>query len=285
MTARLRRRSARVVENRFVLNRGAVAIARIAPVWGSMTTAVADFADQRRTVVGKNLLGVRLDLTVDREPHVLARGLLLRLDDVESAAERILDDRLTARLARECPLERPLQPFETLVVEAGEAEDLGRDRSLRVEAELLRIEPETGVAELLELLGLARIRLPLDVHEASRAVGQRRIENRRIGPEDLSDGQREVARIVDLPRIRVDRRRPASDREGLAVAVDYRPAAGRHDDRLAMLAKCHRRVLRPLDHLEPDGAAERGREKDQECGREEADPAVRRGELHFPSRR
>ena len=135
--------------------------------------------------LGKNLLGVGLDLTVDREPHVLARGLLLRLDDVESAAERILDDRLTARLARECPLERPLQPFETLVVEAGKAEDLGRDRSLRVEAELLRIEPETGVAELLELLGLARIRLPLDVHEASRAVGQRRIENRRIGPEDL----------------------------------------------------------------------------------------------------
>jgi hypothetical protein len=50
VTARLRRRSARVVGNRFALNRGAVAMARISPVSGSITTAVADLADQRRTV-------------------------------------------------------------------------------------------------------------------------------------------------------------------------------------------------------------------------------------------
>ena len=50
VTALLRRLSARVVGKRFALNRGAVAIARIAPVCGSITMAVADFADQRRTV-------------------------------------------------------------------------------------------------------------------------------------------------------------------------------------------------------------------------------------------
>ena len=50
VTARFRRRSARVFGKRLALKRGAVAIARISPVRGSMTTAVAERALQRRTV-------------------------------------------------------------------------------------------------------------------------------------------------------------------------------------------------------------------------------------------
>ena len=50
VTARLRRRSARVVGKRLALKRGAVAIARTEPVYGSITTAVAALAPHRRTV-------------------------------------------------------------------------------------------------------------------------------------------------------------------------------------------------------------------------------------------
>ncbi len=49
MTARLRRSSAGAVEKSFASNVGAFAIARIAPVRGSITIAVAPFAFQRLT--------------------------------------------------------------------------------------------------------------------------------------------------------------------------------------------------------------------------------------------
>ena len=126
--------------------------------------------------LGENLLGVPLNLPVEREANVVTGRLGLRLDDIEGAAERILHDRLATRLACKSALERSLEALQPLVVEARVAEDLRRDGALRVVAKLLRVEPEPGVAELLELLGLARIGLPRDVDEPARAVGQRRIQ-------------------------------------------------------------------------------------------------------------
>ena len=207
----------------------------------------------------------------------------LRLDDIEGAAERILHDRLATRLACKSALERSLEPLQPLVVEARVAEDLRRDGALRVVAKLLRVEPETGVAELLELLGLARIRLPRDVDEAVRAVGQRRIQLGGVRAQEPARREREVACVVDLARVRVDRRREPADRERLAVAVDDRAACRRHDHGLAVLADRHGRVLGPLHHLEPDRPCERGGEKDEEGRGEEADPPIRRAGLHRPS--
>ena len=137
-----------------------------------MTTAVADLADQRRTVSARTSSAFAWIWRSIVSRTLLARRLGLGLDDVERAAERVLHDRLASGLAGERPFERPLEPFEALVVEARVAEDLRGDRPLRVVAELLRIEPEPGEAELLEVLGLARIGLPRDVDEAARAVGR-----------------------------------------------------------------------------------------------------------------
>jgi hypothetical protein len=120
--------------------------------------------------VREDLLRVRLDLTVDREPDVLARRLGLRLDHVERSAERILDDGLASGRPGERLLQRALQALEADVVESGIPEDLRGDRALRIETKLLRIEAEAGVLELLQLLGLSRIRLALEVHEPTGAV-------------------------------------------------------------------------------------------------------------------
>ena len=60
----------------------------------------------------------------------------------------------------------------------------------------------------------------------------------------LACSERQVARAVDLPGVRVHRRREPADRERLAVPVDDRAARGRNDDGLAMLPKRHRGVLR-----------------------------------------
>ena len=71
VTARLRRRSARVVGKRLALKRGAVAIARTSPVCGSITTADRRAGSPAAHRLLKHLLRVRLDLAVDREPDAL----------------------------------------------------------------------------------------------------------------------------------------------------------------------------------------------------------------------
>ncbi len=76
--------------------------------------------------VGEHVLGVRLDLVVDREPDVLARRLRPHAHDVERTPLGVLDDRLAPRPPREHLVERPLEPFQPLVVHACIAEHDGR---------------------------------------------------------------------------------------------------------------------------------------------------------------
>ena len=72
----------------------------------------------------QHVLGVRLDPVVEGEEDVVARPLGLDLDDVDRAADRVADDRLAARPADELAVEALLEPVETVVVDAREAEHL-----------------------------------------------------------------------------------------------------------------------------------------------------------------
>ena len=90
----------------------------------------------------EDLLGVRLDLVVDRQVTLRPGRSALRGDDVDRPAERVLDDRLEAGPAGERLVERALEPVEAVVVGAREAEHVRGDGSLRVGAQLLRVEAE-----------------------------------------------------------------------------------------------------------------------------------------------
>src|SRR5205814_4596877 len=100
---------------------------------------------------------------------------------VEHVAERVAHERLVAGSSRERLVERELEAGKSVVVDTRVAEDLRRDRVLRVEATLLGIETQTGDVPRLELRGSRRVGLALDVDEAVRPVG--RSEERRVGRE------------------------------------------------------------------------------------------------------
>src|SRR5262249_36703148 len=128
-----------------------------------------------------------------------------------------------------------------------------------------------------------RISLALNVDEASRAIRELRVEGRRVQAELLRSGQRELAGLVDLARVRVDRGCDLPDRERLAVAIDDGAARCGNDDGLTVLPQGHRGVLGALHDLDPDRACERRREEQEERCREQHDAAIRRRRLHFPS--
>ena len=225
--------------------------------------------------LGEHGLRVRLDLVVDREADVLPRGLGLRRDDVEGSSDRVLHDRLAARLTGEHAIERALETFEATVVQPRVPEHLRRDALLRVRAKLLRVEAEPAEAELLERLRRVRVDLAGDVDESLRAIRQERVDRGRRKVELLCDRKREVARTIDLSRVREHRGRLLSDRERLAVPVEDGAPTGRHDDRLPVLARRHRRVRVALDDLQPERTRQRGAEKNEKGAGEEGDPPVR----------
>ena len=231
----------------------------------------------------ENLLRIRLDLAVDGQANAPSGRLGLGLHDVERAPKRVLHDRLAPGLAGERALERVLESLQALVVEPRVAEHLRGDRTLRVVAKLLGIEPEPGEVQRLEVLRLSRVGLSRNVDEASRAVDERRVEDGGIDAELLPRRQRQIPCVVDLTRIGIDGGRELPDRERLAVPVDDGAARCRHDDRLAVLPQRHRRVLGPFHDLDPGSARERGGQQDEERACQQGDAAVRRRRLHRPS--
>ena len=181
-------------------------------------------------------------------------------------------------------LERALEALETLVVRARVAEHLRRDRALRIRPELLREEAEPCELELLELARRERLRLAGDVDEPPRAIGELQVHVARLEAELLPDRERNLARPVDLARVREYGGRLLADRERLAVPVEDRPAPGRDDDRLAVLPHRHRGVCVALHRLEPERPPERDAEEDEEGAREQDDAPVR-GALRVTSAR
>ena len=274
MTARLRRRAADAEPKRFASKLGATAIASTAPVLGSSTIALPPFAPQRCDGLTQDRLRVRLDAAVEREEDVVARSLRPVGDHVDHAAGRIRHRRLAARPAAQRSVEGALEPLEPLVVEARVAEHVRGHPSLRVVAELLGVEAEAGELQPLQLGGLGRVGLALHVDEVTGTVGEQRIELLGVEPEDLRRGERDPPRARDPARVGVHGRRLLADRERLARPVEDRPAAGRDLGRRLVLARRHPLQRRALDALEPDRAAERGGEDEDEETEEKADAAV-----------
>ena len=163
---------------------------------GSSTIALPRLRAPALDCLTEHGLGIGLDAVVDREEDVVPRPFRLGRDDVDDAARRVGDGRLAAGLADQLLVERALEPFEPVVVDAGEAEHVRGDAPLRVVALLLGVVAEPGELLLLELGRLGRIGLPLDVDEVPRPVGEQRIERLRVDAERLRGGERDPPRVL-----------------------------------------------------------------------------------------
>jgi hypothetical protein len=126
-----------------------------------------------------------------------------------------------------------------VVVDARVAEDLRGDPVLRVEAALLRIEPESRDVQALEALGASGIRLPLDVDEPMRPVGELLVDLFRRQPQDTRNHRGRLRRVLNLQWIGIDGDRLLADSELDAGAVEDRAAVGCKVDRRAVLARGH----------------------------------------------
>jgi hypothetical protein len=97
-----------------------------------------------------------------------------------------------------------------------------------------------------------------------RTIGEPRVERVGIHAEGASRGERHATGFAHQTWVRVHRRRLLPDRKRLARAVEDRAPAGRDRHRLEVLARGHLRERPGLDALQPDGAAERRREDENE---------------------
>ena len=75
--------------------------------------------------VGQHVVGLELDVVVDRETHVAAGLGLHRLDDAQRLAGGVVDDHLAAGRAGELLVVPVLHAGQAVVVGAGVADDLG----------------------------------------------------------------------------------------------------------------------------------------------------------------
>jgi hypothetical protein len=202
----------------------------------------------------QDLLRVRLDRVIERQEDVAARAFRPLVLDVEHAAAWILDDGLLPGMPGERPVELELEAGETVAVDPDVPEHLGGDRSLRIAALLLRIEAEAGQLEPLQGRGLRRVRLPLDVDEATRAIGKHRVDAVGVEPERTLHRDRRRARVHDLFGVRVDGRRALPEAELDPAAVVDRPAARGQRDGLPMLRLAQARQGFGAHALQPAGA-------------------------------
>ena len=132
---------------------------------GSITMEVGRRAARVAHGLLEDVLGVVLDLAVEREAHVLAGRRLLVRHGLEGVAGRIAHDGLAAGLARELLVVEQLDAREALVLRAGEAEDLGRRALERVHPLLLGVAHHAREVERERRLGELGVDLARHVGE------------------------------------------------------------------------------------------------------------------------
>ena len=246
-------------------------------MYGSITTAVAALAPHRRTVscsTSSAFAWIWWSI-VSRTLFPGVSGLVSTTSSARPNGSFTIV--WLPGLPASVPSSERSSPSRPLLSSPAYPEHLRRDRPLRVVAKLLRVEAEPGEVHRLEVLRLVWIGLARDVDEPARAVDERRVESGRVEAELLR-------------RRRASGRAASSTWRGLAYTVvasspiasgsPFRstivPRAAGTIDRLAMLAKRHRRVLGPLHDLDPDRAPESAAEEHEEARREEGDAPVGR---------
>ena len=185
-----------------------------------------------------------------------------------------------------CPrvsVETKLEPGDARVVDTGVAEHLRRHGVLRVGAPLLRVRVDPGEPLLLQGGRALRVGLPLHVDERLLPVEELRVDLVRIDVQRMSGGDRDLPRVADQPRIRVDGLRLLADRELDAHAVVDRPAAGGGRDHVVVLLSGEPLEPRRAHDLKPERAAERDGEHERKDRDQQADPPVRQARAHARS--
>src|SRR6185503_8530527 len=229
-----------------------------------------------RDRVAQHRLRVCLDRMVEREVDVAPVALRLGDDRVDRLARGVLDDALATGPPGELLVERELEAGQAVVVDARVPDQLRGERELRVEAALLRIEPEARQTPFLELRRLRRVGLALDVDEAVRPVGQLLVDLVRVELQRLRDRRGLGLRVRHLARVGVHRLRLLADRELEPRAVVDRPARGRDHDILAVLARGEPAERGGTHALKPGRAQEGEPEGEHEDAEEQPDATVRR---------
>ena len=233
------------------------------PVFGSSTIAVALFARHCATVCAQHLLGVRLDLVVDRQERTPCRGAPARCAlDRDRAAERILDDRLLARRARRAAVSScELEPGEARCCRcrrsrapAPRPRPAGTSRrSSAVEVEARRASASRAAPPSPDRPCARRRR---SACPCGRERGRRRSASGRARAPPRRASR---ARVADLVRIGVDGRRLLADRERRAHASKIVPRpAGSTTGRLRLrLRRSPRATTRAPSRSTPRARAAR----------------------------
>ena len=155
-----------------------------------------------------------------------------------------------------------LETLEPLRVDPDEAEDVRRERVVRVEAPTFGHHVDSPQPEPLDGRRLSRQRLSMEPDEGLTAR-ESGAELAHRHPE--RGGQQRQARLLtgELARTDVDRGHLQRERENLAVAIDHRAPGRDERDTLAVLQVGEMREGRSPQHREVDGARE---DEEEEAG-------------------
>ena len=225
-------------------------------------------------------LGDVLDRAIDRQHHaVTGLGLLEHVLRRDLAAERVpAGDRL-ARHAGQIRVEGALDALEP-ALGALEAEHMGAQLTIRIEAERLREEPEPELAERPDLLGDRRRQLAPEPHEGARA-GQRGVNLGLRQADDRRQARGDAHRVADAARLDEERLGRGRRRERAAQAVDNGSALRPEHDRARVLALRELGQLAVLDDHQPAETTGEAAERDGENRRQHQDPRPDGQILHW----
>ncbi len=219
----------------------------------------------------QDLLGVVLDVRVERQPQLLAGDRPLDLAQLDRVAERIADEPPLAVLTAQLPVELVLEPGQAVALRPDVAEQLRRHPVARVVAAVLGDELEPLDAEVLDALRAPGGDAVRHVDEAGVAAGEL-LEDPLLR---LAQHRRELrgrrGGILDQVRGRGDRLRRLGDGQLGAVDVGDRPAPGGDDDVGLLLGRRGALERVGLDDAEPAGTRAGEHDHAEEDREEQAD--------------
>ena len=222
----------------------------------------------------EDLLGLGLDLRVERELDVVPRLHRGRVPDRDRLAEGVAHDPPLAVLAVQRLLLAVLQARAADAVGLHGAEDLRRQPVARVLAAARRREVDAGDVELADLRGAPRGQLAREVDEAA-ALGELVEQVAHRDAEDRGELRGRAPRVLDEVRRRGDVARGLGHRELGAGAVGDRPALRGERDVDDLLRRGGVLEGAGVDETDPAGAQDGDAEQDEEDREEQADAALR----------